>query len=102
MKLGASLINTARGGLFQDMDLLYYSLKSNRINSLAIDVLEQEPPVPSPIIDAWRRSENWINGRLIINPHTAYYSQAAYREIRINAARNALRIFEGKMPFNVL
>jgi D-3-phosphoglycerate dehydrogenase len=102
MKQGASLVNTARGGLFQEMDLLYNSLLSNRINSLAIDVLEHEPPKPSLLIDAWRRSENSMNGRLIINPHTAYYSQAAYREIRINAAKNALRILEGRVPFNIL
>lgn len=102
MKSGASLVNTARGGLFNDLDMLYQSLKANKINSLAIDVLEHEPPNPSPLIDAWRSSENWISGRLIINPHTAYYSQAAYREIRINASRNALRIFEGKKPFNIL
>jgi len=102
MKLGASLVNTARGGLFQDIDLLFNSLRSNHLDSLAIDVLEQEPPNMSLLIDAWRKSENWVNGRLIINPHTAYFSQAAYREIRINAARNALRILEGKNPFNVL
>jgi D-3-phosphoglycerate dehydrogenase len=102
MKQGASLVNTARGGLFQEIDLLYNSLLSNRINSLAIDVLEHEPPKPSLLIDAWRRSENSMNGRLIINPHTAYYSQAAYREIRINAAKNALRIMEGRVPFNIL
>jgi len=102
MKSGASLVNTARGGLFQDIDILYKALKSNHIYSLAIDVLEHEPPKSCFLIDAWRSSENWINGRLMINPHSAYYSQAAYREIRINAATNALKIFEGKKPFNSL
>lgn len=103
MKKGASLVNTARGGLFENLDILYHALKSGKIYSLAIDVLELEPPSPGILlIDAWRKSDAWINGRLMINPHTSYYSQAAYKEIRLNAARNALRIFEGRQAYNVL
>jgi lactate dehydrogenase-like 2-hydroxyacid dehydrogenase len=102
MKYGASLVNTARGGLFKDMDLLYKALSEQRIYSLAIDVLEYEPPKPNLIINAWRNSEKWLNGRLIINPHTSYYSQESYREIRINAAKNALRIYLNEKPFNII
>jgi D-3-phosphoglycerate dehydrogenase len=102
MKKGASLVNTARGGLFADLECLYDALKSGHLANLAIDVLADEPPKPCRLIDAWRNTEDWCASRLIINPHTSYYSQAAYREIRINAAKNALRMYKGETVFNRL
>ena len=102
MKEGSSIINTARGALFQDLDLLYDAIKINKLHSLCIDVLPIEPPQSCKLINAWRKSEHWLNGRVIINPHTSYYSQAAYKELRINAAKNALRIFNEEIPYNLL
>ena len=102
MKDGASLVNTARGGLFSDLDVLYHALKSNKISQIGIDVLEHEPPTSNKIIDAWRNSDDWLEGRLIINPHTSYYSQSSYRELRMNAAKNAKRLLNNETPFNII
>lgn len=102
MKKGASLVNTARGGLFANNDILYNALKNNVVSNLGIDVLEHEPPAAGALIDAWRAGEDWLKGRLIINPHTSYYSQSSYRELRLNAASNALRMIEGKEVYNRL
>jgi phosphoglycerate dehydrogenase-like enzyme len=102
MKKGGSLVNTARGALFSNCDLLYNAMRTNQLNQLAIDVLPNEPPNSGKFINAWRKSEEWINGRLIINPHTAYYSKQSYREMRLKAAENALRIYYGQEPFNIL
>jgi D-3-phosphoglycerate dehydrogenase len=102
MKYGSSIVNTARGGLFADLDILYYALKENQIFSLAIDVLEIEPPKPCKLIDAWRDLNNDLQGRLIINPHTSYYSQSSIREMRINAAKNALRMYQNETPYNLI
>jgi len=102
MKDGASLVNTARGGLFKNLDVLYNALKTGKLSNLAIDVLEKEPPEECPLINDWRNNEDWCIGRLIINPHSSYYSQAAYRELRVNAAKNALRMYKGEEPFNKL
>ncbi|RNC86064.1 MAG: hypothetical protein ED557_04645 [Balneola sp.] len=102
MKDGASLVNTARGGLFSDLDLLFDALKSNKLSQIGIDVLEYEPPMSNKLIDAWRNSEDWLEGRLIINPHTSYYSQSSYRELRLNAAKNAMRILNNETPFNII
>lgn len=102
MKKGASIVNTARGGLFSDLDILYDALKSNHISQIGIDVLEHEPPVSNKLINSWRNSEVWLEGRLIINPHTSYYSQSSYKELRVNAAKNAKRILNNEKPYNVL
>lgn len=102
MKKGASLVNTARGGLFNGLNLILKALENHRLFSVAIDVLEKEPPIDEPLIQAWRISRFDINGRLIINPHTSYYSQASYRELRINSATNALKMFLRQTVFNIL
>ena len=96
MKKDASLVNTARGGILKDLDVLYEPMKSERVWAVALDVLPEEPPVDGKLFEAWRRHEEWLAGRLLINPHTAYFSQTAYREMREKAATNALRALEGR------
>lgn len=102
MKAGASLVNTARGGILADIDLLYGPMKSGHLAHAGLDVLPDEPPGKSKLIDAWRGGEDWLAGRLMINPHTGYYSQEAYIEMRQKTALNALRVIEGKRPFNIV
>lgn len=99
---GSMLINTARGKLLSDIDILYHPLRSRQLAGAGLDVLPEEPPQQGLLIDAWRKEEPWLKGRLIINPHTAYYSPPAYREMRLKAAQNALRIIEGERPFNIV
>ena len=102
MKRGAILINTSRGQVFDGLDFLVEPLKSGRIGGVALDVLPQEPPGKGLLIDAWRGEEDWVRGRVLINPHTAYFSQQAFQEMRTKAARNALRILQGEAPLNRL
>ena len=100
MKPGSSLVNTARGGLFHDLEIIYDAMRAGKIYQFATDVLPQEPPGSDKLIDAWRRSEDWVNGRLIINPHTAYYSAESIIEMRVKAAQNALRLYRDEPPHN--
>lgn len=102
MKRGSSLVNTARGGLFQDLDVIYEALLSDQLSCFAADVLPEEPPTSNRLIDAWRKGKSEVAGRIIINPHTSYYSQQSVRELRINAAKNALRLYHGEEPHNKL
>lgn len=102
LKRGASIVNTARGGLFADLDILYEGLFSGKIYQLGIDVLPDEPPKSGKLLDAWRSKDDPFQGRLIVNPHTSYYSQRAYYELRRNAAINALKLFNGERPSNLL
>ena len=102
MKHGASLVNTARGKIISTIDDFYEPLKNGHLSNVSLDVIPDEPPKPSKLIDAWRNREHWLGGRFILNPHTAYFSDTAYREMRQKAALNAKRVLEKKMPFNVL
>ena len=102
MKNSSSLINTARGKIINDIDDFYDPLKTNKIYSLALDVLPNEPPKDSKLISSWRKGEKWLGGRLLINPHTAYYSKESFIEMRTKASNNALRIINGETPFNII
>jgi D-3-phosphoglycerate dehydrogenase len=89
MKPGALLVNTARGGLFKDLDVVEQGLKSGQLGGLGTDVLPSEPPVDHPLISAWRDDAPWLRGRLVITPHTAHYSETALYDMRYLAAETA-------------
>ena len=96
MKSGSCLINTARGGLIDSLDDLLIAIDSQRLSGVYLDVLPEEPPVAGGFIDAWLSAEcPNRGGRIIVNPHTAYFSQDSYNEMRTKAAKNALDILQG-------
>jgi len=83
------LINTARGRLVS-LDALYDVLRNGTLRAAGLDVLEQEPPESDhPLIKAWRQQPSWIQGRLTITPHAAFYCDEALTEMREKAARTA-------------
>lgn len=92
MKVDSVLVNTARGSLIASLDPIEMALRKGSLRAVALDVLPTEPPVSHPLIDAWRNEEPWLRGRLTITPHTAYFSDAAWREMRYKAAET-IRIF---------
>jgi D-3-phosphoglycerate dehydrogenase len=93
MKPGAILVNTARGGLFKNLDVIEAGLRSGQLGGLGTDVLPAEPPGEHPLIDAWRGFEPWLKGRLVITPHTAYYSESALYDMRHKAAETVVLFF---------
>ena len=92
MKPGAHLIVTARGGLIDSLDTIEDALKSGHLAAAGLDVLPDEPPGDHSLIRAWKENESWMAGRLIINPHTSYFSEQAWREMRFKAAET-VKIF---------
>ena len=102
MKPGAALINTARGEIISDIDDFIDPLKSGKVSGIALDVLPKEPPENNGLIAAWKTRERWLEGKVIINPHTAFYSQESYDEMRRKAALNAKRIINGEKPHNII
>jgi len=94
MKMGSILINTARGGLLASHATLFSALMSGRLRSVGLDVLPEEPPLlgeHDEFLASWLDLNSKLSGRIIINPHTAYYSLESYEEMRVKAATMALR-----------
>ena len=89
MKPNSILINTARGRIVESLDILERALKSDHLFGVGLDVLAAEPPRDEPLIHAWRTGESWLQGRVIINPHTSFYSDEAWDELRYKAAETA-------------
>lgn len=76
MKKESFLINTARGLIFEGLDIMEWALRNNIIQAIGTDVLPQEPPdFNHPLLRDWRIGEEWIQGRLLISPHAAFYSE---------------------------
>jgi C-terminal binding protein len=84
---GAVLVNTARG-TSMDFDALMAALRSGHIAAAGLDVMPVEPPVEPvhPLLHAYRTREPWLLGRLIVTPHSAYWTPEADWDIRIKSA----------------
>lgn len=102
MKPGALLINTARGGLI-DIPALETALREGGIDGAGIDVLPDEPPDPqSPLLQAFKRREPWIDGRLLLTPHAAWYSPDGHADMRRKAASTVADFLENGVLRNVV
>ena len=87
------LINTARGGIINEMHLAEY-LKKNKNFNASLDVIKEEPPSANDSLIKFWKSD--IDHRLLINPHTAFYSTSSFKEMRIKAALLALKYIKYK------
>lgn len=94
-KPGLILINTARGPIV-DIDALCGAMKSGQVLAAGLDVLPEEPAnVEKPLIAAWLAGEAWLKHRLVITPHSAFYTPQSLRDIRRLSARTAGRFLRG-------
>ena len=93
MQDGSYLINTARGAIV-DVRAIPDAIASGKLAGAAIDVLVDEPPAKdNQLLVAWRDPKHPAYTRLIINPHSAFYSEEGLADMRIKgsqACRNAL------------
>jgi lactate dehydrogenase-like 2-hydroxyacid dehydrogenase len=82
LKPGAILVNTARGGIV-DLDAVERALRSGQLCAAALDVLPVEPLDRShPLLAAWSKGEAWLEGRLIVTPHAAFYTPESLADMR--------------------
>jgi len=89
MKETAIVVNTARGPIV-DLDALYDALKAGRPAGAGLDVLPQEPAdVSHPLVKAYMDREEWLEGRLMITPHAAFYSPPGLEDLRFKAVATA-------------
>ena len=89
IKPGAYLISTARGPIC-DTGALLDGLKSNRLLAVGLDVLPSEPAtLADPLVKAWQANEPWIRGRVLMGPHSGFYSPDSLVDLRTKAAQTA-------------
>ena len=103
IKKGAILINTARGKIIENLDVLEKALKEKLIDSIGLDVLPDEPPdYNHPLIKSWKNNEEWIRDRLVLSPHAAFYSEESFFKLRKRAAEIVRKALNGKKLENVV
>ena len=90
MKPGAYLVNTGRGPLI-DEAALAQALDKGQLAGAALDVVEKEPPVGSPVLG---------RKNVILTPHTAFYSDESLLDLQVKAAEEVVRVLSGQTPRN--
>lgn len=88
MKKQAILINTARGALINENDLLY-ALENGIISAAIIDVMNVEPPIQTnPLL---------THPKCMVTPHLAWASQASRIRLMQGVADNIAAYLNGKI-----
>jgi phosphoglycerate dehydrogenase-like enzyme len=89
MKQGSVLINTARGGLINEVDL-YDALQSGHLAGAGLDVLKVEPPpADHPLLSL---------DNVIVTPHLAAFDTRAREDMATAAAQNITDLLAGRWP----
>jgi lactate dehydrogenase-like 2-hydroxyacid dehydrogenase len=83
MPAGAVLVNTARGPV---VDVAALAGALDRLGGVALDVVEGEPDLPP-----------WLakHPRVLLTPHSAFYSAESLAELRTRAAEAARQVLTG-------
>ena len=88
MKKNAIIINTARGGIIDEVDL-DKALNEDLIFGAGLDVFAKEPiELDNPLIK---------NKKVLLSPHTATFTKECTSRMGIETAKNVIDFFENKI-----
>ena len=89
MKKTSYLINTARGKIIVEHDLIM-ALEEKLISGAILDVVECEPPsLKEKIFEC---------EGIIVTPHISYFSNDSYSELKRRTIENAVNMLENRVP----
>ncbi|MFH1965261.1 MAG: NAD(P)-dependent oxidoreductase [Acidobacteriota bacterium] len=90
IKPGTTLINTSRGRVIENLDILYQALEEGILGAAGLDVYPNEPPeTHHPIFS---------HPRAILTGHVAARSPLSQERILLTMLKEVLAILEGKKP----
>lgn len=91
MKNSAIIINTARGGVVCEEDLIE-ALNKGEIAGAGLDVFETEPI---------RMNHKLLHMKNVIaTPHCAWYSETAITTLQYKVAQEVVNVLQGNKPYN--
>jgi len=93
MKKEAVLINTGRGGLVNENELIF-ALLSGEIAGAALDVFETEPLSP--------QSKLIGMDNVVLTPHVAWNSYEGENDLHQEVTNNVVRVLRGETPIHVV
>lgn len=89
MKAGAILLNTSRGKVVVEKDLVE-AIQSGHLRGAGLDVYEQEPPDPAnPLFQL---------DNVVCSPHVAGTDELSLEAMGVEAATNIVKLFRGEWP----
>lgn len=96
------LVNTARGAVV-DATAIPEAIRSGKLAGAGIDVLPVEPPpADHPLVAAWRDPADPCHDRVILNPHSAFYSEEGLLDMRVKGTQAVRRALLGEPLRNVV
>ena len=93
MKKNSIIINTARGGIINEIDL-NKALNENLIFGAGLDVFETEPPNPDNLL--------LKNKKLILSPHISALTNECKVRMAKETVKNIIDFFENKLDKSVI
>jgi lactate dehydrogenase-like 2-hydroxyacid dehydrogenase len=93
MKPSAFLINTSRGPLVKEADLVH-ALREGVIRGAALDVFEHEPLMADGLAE--------LRHNLIVAPHVGSATVETRQKMSLLAAENVVVFFNGKRPLTLV
>ena len=93
MKKNAIIVNTARGGVINEIDL-DKALKDKIIFGAGLDVFEKEPPDQNnPLLS---------NDRVLLSPHSSSFTNECKIRMGIETVQNIINFFENKIEKSMI